>query len=151
MPPNIPEPTTTPPPRAMAIVRSLKMRMGMRAALPIRVSTQMKAISPAMPMAYAVSELGEVQPHSRPCSATSSNGTTPTTRVNAPHQSMADGRAKWETCRVRATMSRATRPTGTLTRNTQRHPVIPRIESAPAKNPPMIGPSTDEVPKTARK
>jgi len=73
------------------------------------------------------------------------------TSVKAPHQSMADTRGKCETCRVRATMNSATRPTGTLTRNTQRQPVMPRIESAWAKNPPMIGPSTDDVPKTARK
>ena len=42
-------------------------------------------------------------------------------------------------------------PTGTLTRKTQRQPVMPRIESVPAKKPPTTGPSTDEVPKTARK
>ena len=42
-------------------------------------------------------------------------------------------------------------PMGTLTRNTQRQPVIPRMVSWPAKKPPMTGPSTDEVPNTARK
>ena len=40
---------------------------------------------------------------------------------------------------------------GTLMRKTQRQPVIPRMVSAPAKNPPTTGPSTDAVPNTARK
>ena len=42
-------------------------------------------------------------------------------------------------------------PIGTLTRNTQRQPVIPRIVSVPAKRPPATGPSTLEVAKTDMK
>ena len=42
-------------------------------------------------------------------------------------------------------------PIGTLTRNTQRHPVTPRITAWLAKKPPITGPSTLEVPKTAMK
>ena len=42
-------------------------------------------------------------------------------------------------------------PIGTLTRKTQRQPAMPRMVSWPAKKPPMTGPSTEAVPKTARK
>ena len=42
-------------------------------------------------------------------------------------------------------------PIGTLIRNTQRQPVMPRMVSAPAKNPPTTGPITDDMPNTARK
>ena len=42
-------------------------------------------------------------------------------------------------------------PIGTLTRNTQRQPETPRIESWPAKKPPMSGPSTLDVPNMAMK
>lgn len=41
-------------------------------------------------------------------------------------------------------------PSGTLTRKIQRQPVIPRNVAASAKKPPMIGPSTEETPNTAR-
>ena len=54
-------------------------------------------------------------------------------------------------CSTLATTTSATMPIGTLIRKTQRQPVMPRMVSAPAKKPPMIGPSTDEVPNTARK
>ncbi len=50
-----------------------------------------------------------------------------------------------------ATTARAITPIGTLTRNTQRQPASPRISPAPAKNPPMTGPSTLDAPNTARK
>ena len=42
-------------------------------------------------------------------------------------------------------------PIGTLTRKTQRQPSMPRIVAWPAKKPPTTGPSTLDVPKTARK
>ncbi len=42
-------------------------------------------------------------------------------------------------------------PMGTFTRNTQRQPVMPMMLLWPARNPPTTGPSTLEVPKTARK
>jgi hypothetical protein len=42
-------------------------------------------------------------------------------------------------------------PIGTLTRKTQRQPAMPSRVSWPAKKPPMTGPRTLEVPKTARK
>jgi hypothetical protein len=57
----------------------------------------------------------------------------------------------WCTCRVRETTNSAAMPIGTLTRNTQRQPVIPAIDADPAKNPPISGPSTLEVPNTAMK
>ena len=38
------------------------------------------------------------------------------------------------------TTKSATIPIGTLTRNTQRHPEMPRKEVRPAKKPPMTGP-----------
>jgi hypothetical protein len=52
---------------------------------------------------------------------------------------------------VRATSASETTPTGTFTRNTQRQPVIPRIDDWPASRPPITGPSTLDVPNTARK
>jgi hypothetical protein len=42
-------------------------------------------------------------------------------------------------------------PSGTLMRNTQRQPEIPRISGRPARNPPSTGPSTLDVPNTATK
>ena len=80
-----------------------------------------------------------------------SSGTSPTTSAVAPHQSMRDGRGWCSMLSVWLTTNNATMPIGTFTRNTQRQPVIDRIESAPAKKPPTTGPSTLEVPKTARK
>jgi hypothetical protein len=53
--------------------------------------------------------------------------------------------------RTRVTTASARMPTGTLTRKTQRQPVTPSSDSWPARNPPTTGPSTLEVPKTARK
>ena len=41
-------------------------------------------------------------------------------------------------------------PMGTLMRNTQRQPVMPKMVWAPAKNPPTTGPRTEDVPNTAR-
>ncbi len=52
---------------------------------------------------------------------------------------------------MRATTTSAMKPIGTLTRKTQRQPVMPRMLDWPAKVPPMTGPSTLDVPKTARK
>ena len=52
---------------------------------------------------------------------------------------------------MRVTTNSAAKPMGTFTRKTQRHPVIPRIESWPAKRPPATGPRTLEVAKTAMK
>ena len=49
------------------------------------------------------------------------------------------------------TMSSAPMPIGTLIRKTQRHPVMNRIWFAPANSPPISGPTTDEMPKTAKK
>ncbi len=42
-------------------------------------------------------------------------------------------------------------PIGTFTRNTQRQPVRPRITAWLAKKPPITGPRTLDVPKTAMK
>ena len=75
----------------------------------------------------------------------------PTTSAAAPHQSMRWSRRMCGMCSTLATTISATMPIGTLIRKTQRQPVMPRMVSAPAKKPPMIGPSTDEMPNTARK
>ena len=42
-------------------------------------------------------------------------------------------------------------PIRTFTRKTQRQPAVPAKLVIPAEEPPMTGPSTLEVPKTARK
>jgi hypothetical protein len=52
---------------------------------------------------------------------------------------------------LRATTASAAMPMGTLMRKTQRQPVMPSTVAWPAKNPPTTGPSTLEVPNTARK
>ena len=49
------------------------------------------------------------------------------------------------------TRARAITPMGTLMRKTQRQPGIHRIWAEPAKIPPNSGPSTEEMPNTARK
>ena len=71
----------------------------------------------------------------------------------APHQSMRGLACRWNfgRCRNAITMSRAMMPIGTLIRKTQRHPAMKRIWFAPANSPPMSGPMTEEMPKTARK
>jgi len=48
-------------------------------------------------------------------------------------------------------MASAMMPIGMLIRKTQRHPSMKRMKGAPAKRPPMSGPMTLEMPKTARK
>ena len=42
-------------------------------------------------------------------------------------------------------------PSGTLTRKTQRQPATPNSTACPAKNPPITGPRTLEVPNIAMK
>jgi hypothetical protein len=106
---------------------------------------------PTTPITMRVSERDDAQPQPRPCSARMSSGVSPTMRATAPGQSMRWSRRVCGRCRFRATTTRATMPTGTLTRKTQRQPVMPAIEDCPARNPPTTGPRTLEVPKTARK
>ena len=72
-------------------------------------------------------------------------------RVSAPGQSIRWSVRVCGRCSTRATTTMAAMPIGTLMKNTQRQPVIPMIESAPAKKPPSTGPSTLALPKTARK
>lgn len=127
--PNIAAPTMTLAPITTAAARSLKIRSGIRASSPIRRSASTKAATPAAPMTYAASERPEPQPHSRPCSATVSSGTSATTSEVAPIQSMRASRRTWCRCRLRVTTNSAAMPIGTLIRNTQRQPVTPRIES----------------------
>ena len=98
-----------------------------------------------------MSALGSVQPHVRPCSATISSGTRKTTRPSAPGQSILCRLLRTGRCRFFTTTASAMAPSGTLTQKIQRHPVSPRMESWPARKPPMTGPSTEEVPKTAMK
>ncbi len=71
--------------------------------------------------------------------------------MSAPHQSIRWSRRWCGTFSTLATTNSATTPIGTLTRNTQRQPVMPMISDWPAKKPPTTGPSTLEVPNTARK
>ena len=151
MPPNIAMPTMTLELIATAAARIRKIRSGIRAASRIRASVATNATSPSAPMANAVSERGELQPQSRPCSATVSSGTRATTSQVAPHQSMRTSWRWWCRCRVRATTISAAMPIGTLTRNTQRQPATPSSTLWPAKKPPMTGPSTLEVPNIAMK
>src|SRR5664280_1741645 len=151
MPPNMPAPMTKPPDSEMTMMRFLKIFSGMSAWSPARRSAQMNAARPTTPMTYARIELVDVQPHVRPCSATRSSGTTPMTSVAAPSQSMTAWRLMWCRCSVAVTAMSAKMPTGMLMRKTQRQPVMPTTVGASEKNPPMIGPKTDDVPNTARK
>ena len=68
-----------------------------------------------------------VQPHSRPCSATISSGTTASASARAPGQSIRCSRRVCGRCSTRPTTSSETIPIGTLIRNTQRQPSMPRM------------------------
>ena len=92
-----------------------------------------------------------VQPQVRPCSETMSSGTRKTTRDSAPCQSTRESRRVWGRWSTRYTTVNAAMPRGTLIRKIQRHPAMPAMEPAPARAPPMTGPMTEEVPKTAMK
>ncbi len=150
--PNMPKPTRMLSTVVIEKAVDWNSRSGMIASLPIARSTRMNASRPTAPMTKQAIDATDVQPHSRPCSATSSSGASvPTTRV-APHQSIRGLPCRsCGTCRNAITISSATTPTGTLTRNTQRQPVIHRIWSAPANRPPISGPITDATPNVARK
>lgn len=82
--PNIPAPCTTVTSVAIRNTGRLNRRSGSSAASPIRRSCQMKATTPSPPMTYIAIDAAEPQPHSRPCSATISSGTSPTASVTAP-------------------------------------------------------------------
>ena len=110
----------------------------------------MKLTMPKTPVAYIAIAIGLDQPHSRPCSATSKNGTTANTIVTAPHQSIFCGLGLCGMCRKVTTINSETAPIGMFIKKIQRQPSINRISPAPASAPPTTGPSTDEVPKTAR-
>ena len=71
----------------------------------------------------------------------------------APNQSMRGLRVapNFGRCRKAITISSAAMPIGTLMRKTQRHPEMKSTWLAPANRPPIKGPITDEMPKTARK
>ena len=94
MPPNMPIPTMKPMTwvRANGILR--KRESGMRADSPAARSAKRKSTNPTAPSANSPTESVEPQPHSRPCSATTSTGTKNTTTVIAPHQSIFCGRGK---------------------------------------------------------
>ena len=72
-----------------------------------------------------------------PARRSSSSGTRPTISASAPGQSMRWSRRVCGRCRLRITSSSAPMPIGTLTRNTQRQPAMPRIVSWPARKPPI--------------
>jgi len=151
MPPNIPMPTITLATTVTTAGRMVKSRSGMSAACRILASAPMNASRPMPAMTKQVIERPVPQPHSRPCSSTASSGTRQTHSARAPIQSIGDGRRTWWTWRVRKMTTSATSPIGTLTRKTHRQPVMPRIESLPARRPPITGPSTLEEPNVAMK
>ncbi len=97
-------------------------------------------------------ERADVQPQREPCSASSNKGTKVIVTKVAPHQSIRCGcLLTARIFKVLLTTYKAKNPIGTLTKNTHRHPVRPRIESWPAKNPPIMGPKTLAEPNTAMK
>ena len=53
-------------------------------------------------------------------------------------------------CRNESTRKRATKPIGRFIKKIQRQPVIPKRLSIPANIPPISGPSTEDIPNTAR-
>ena len=150
-PPNIAVPMTSPDSEPIANVGMRNRRSGSRASSPKRRSASTNSTSPTTPPRRHSTAGAEVQPHCRPCSARTSSGTRPTVSRSAPGQSIRCGRRVWGMLSTRWTTTKATRPMGTLTRNTHRQPVIPSRESVPAKKPPTTGPRTLAVPKTARK
>ncbi len=80
-----------------------------------------------------------------------SSGTRPTASAAAPPQSTTALPRRGGRFSTLATTNNATTPMGTLTKKTHRQPVTDRISSAPESTPPMTGPSTLDVPNTARK
>ncbi len=150
--PNMPKPTSTLSTVVNEKPDDLNSRSGMIASEPIARSTRMNASRPTAPITKHAMDGAELQPHSRPCSATSSSGArVPTTRV-APHQSMRGCPLWWcGRCMKLITISRAMAPTGTLTKKTQRQPSTHKMVSAPANRPPTRGPITDAMPKVAKK
>ena len=151
MAPNMPRPISTLATRPRLKVELLNSRIGISASSSIRRSTMMKAMMPTMATASRPTMRLEPQPQVLPCSATISNGTMPTINATAPHQSIWCSRRVNGMCSTLKTTPKAMMPIGTLIRNTQRQPVMPRIVLAPANRPPTSGPMTDAVPNTARK
>lgn len=78
-------------------------------------------------------------------------GTTPTINATHPHQSMIASRAMWLRCSERSTTNSAAAPSGTLIQKIHRHPAMPKMLEVPARNPPISGPSTEDVANTAMK
>ncbi len=150
MPPNIPIPMMKPSTCVLAKVAFLNNESGINAAEPILFSIMMKLTIPKTPVTYIAIESGLPQPHSRPCSATKRIGTTASTIVVAPHQSIFCGCGVWGTCKKVMTINSETAPIGRFIRKIHRQPSMNKNSPAPAKAPPMTGPNTDEVPKTAR-
>ena len=150
MPPNIPKPTITP--TIVDIENELERNSasGSSASSLAARSAKMNAKIPKPPTTYMLIESVLPQPHSLPFSATKSSGTTASTIVTAPHQSMRCGFGVCGTCKNVTTMNNAMAPIGRLIKKTQRQPSVKRIESALANKPPTTGPRTEEVPNTAR-
>ena len=130
--------------------RDLKSFSGNRAESPAARSAKMNPVMPTTLVTYMAIERPEPQPQSRPFSATKSIGTTPRMIVTAPHQSILLLFGWCGTCKKLTTSISAAMPIGMFIRNTQRQPEMKRIWLAPAKRPPISGPRTLEVPKTAR-
>ena len=145
----------TPMSRAVTLVRLKtllwKIRGGRMAFSPMRRSTATKATSDSTDRAIIDSASGLPQPQSRPFSASSRPGTTVVVSSPAPRKSIgAEDRLRGRDSRFTTTTA-ASRPSGTLRKKIQRQPSIPSSVVWPAKVPPMTGPRTLLMPKTARK
>ena len=151
IPPNIPIPTITPMMVLMLKVEDLNKLSGSNASAPMRRSTKMNETIPIAPVTYIAIDIALDQPHSRPCSATRRIGTTATMMVAAPNQSIFDLRGVCGTCKNETTMNSATTPIGKLIKKIQRQPSTNKNSFMSANNPPISGPSTEEVPNTAMK
>ncbi len=140
--PKMPTPMVKLTPVHRATPPVLKSRSGRMASTPRRASTTRNRTSPTTPRAMRISAVGEDQPQARPCSATISRGTRNSARSRAPRTSMR--------CSVRwcgrssalRTVTRASRPRGTLATKIQRQPSRPRVCPMPASAPPASGPMT---------
>ena len=103
IPPNIPTPTITPTMVTIVKVLDLKSLSGKIASSPAARSARMNHTIPMAPVRYMPIERALVQPHSRPFSATKRSGTTASTMVVAPHQSMRWLTGVCGTCKKRQT------------------------------------------------
>src|SRR5439155_16743186 len=142
--PNMPKPVRKPTIIETLKVEFLKSEKG-TIGWSLRISIKKKTARMTAATASRLSTSGEVQPWSRVIESATIRGTRPATNAAAPGKSMsridADERTYGIVTRTRRT---AIRPTGRLTKKTQRQPQLSAIY------PPAVGPTIDETPKTAR-